>query len=338
MFPQNLVAERQSQSDYTHCNKIDYEGNNTAMGKEVDEKVGVRSGGTSHLVNALEEVYQARRQSRYRQHPESAPIDISPATRNFINQAWQHVAEPLLKAVNDWEQQTPDVTYMEYLTGLEQAEAINRWRDVDQGAAEKAYQAFPALAKHGIPESMIAGVILNEVRHRGDPRDTAEDLSAQLFGTVRNWNGTENLDASIGPAQLQVGNIKHLVDKYPQLQQFCDEPVRTALNPEYAPMFVAAYLADKIAALEQHNRIHPDQKIQINAASLSYTYNPDVFSKDGEYRAKTPVEKLESGLGNHGVMDGWKPERLPLNATIPGKSTVVADIFDAMRAIEAQHH
>ncbi|HEY9784910.1 MAG TPA: hypothetical protein V6D17_05865 [Candidatus Obscuribacterales bacterium] len=307
------------------------------MGHEVDERTDSRSGaGTAHLGNALDEIYQARLQQQFIQHPESAPINTTAATHSFINQAWKNVAEPLLKGLNDWEQHTPDMTYMEYQTGLERQDEPGRWRDVDLSAAEKAYNAFPTLAEHGIPQSMVAGIILNEVRHRGDPRDVGEDLSAQLIGTVRNWNGTENLSASVGPAQMQIGNIKHLVDKYPQLEQFGADPVRAALDPKTAPMFVAAYLSEKVEGLENHNKTHPDQKIAINPATIAYTYNPDVFSKDGEYRAKTAAEKLESGLGNHAIMNGWKPERLPLNEQITGRSTVVANILEAMKAVEGE--
>lgn len=116
------------------------------------------------------------------------------------------------------------------------------WRDISFSGTDKAYAAFPELAKHGIPKDMIAGIILNELLHSGDPRDPLDDLSVQMFGTARDSHGRENLTASVGPAQIQIQNIRRLVENFPQLAEFKEDPIRAAVAPATAPMFVAASL------------------------------------------------------------------------------------------------
>lgn len=263
-------------------------------------------------------------------HPEAAPIDISPA----VQQAKTDVIKSVRQDINTFWKPTENA--IKSIMDMQQGhlKESDGWADVDLKAASEAYKAFPSIKEHGIPESMIGGIILNEVRHSGDPRDPLEDFSVKNFGTVRNLDGSENTSASVGPAQMQIANIRNLVKNYPQLKDFADDPVRAACDPKAAPFFVAAYMADKIKGLENHNRLQPKEPINITPATIAYTYNPDVFSKSGEYRAKTPSEKVESSLGNKHAMDGWKPERLPFNEQITSKSTVVADILEAMKAVE----
>lgn len=244
--------------------------------------------------------------------------------RDTVNGAWT-VGENIQIHAFDALQRTMNV--------FENEKGHSPWRDVSFSGIEKAYEAFPELAKHGIPKAMIGGIILNEVLHSGDPRDPLDDLSVQMFGTARDWQGRENLTASVGPAQIQIQNIRRLVEKFPQLGEFKEDPIRAAVAPATAPMFVAAYLSEKIDQLTQYNQEH-HTNIKVSPAYLAYTYNPDVFSLDGHYRAKTAFEKLQ---GPHkGVMAGWSPVLMPLNETITKNSTIVKNISHATKMVETE--
>jgi hypothetical protein len=100
---------------------------------------------------------------------------------------------------------------------------------------------------------------------------------------------------SIGPGQMQIRNIEALAAKYPQLKQFGD-PVKAAMDPVTAPFFVAAYVANEAENITSYNKQHSGEQgfkpIPINADTLGYRYNPDVYSdKNGEYRSLEPWEK-----------------------------------------------
>lgn len=269
-------------------------------------------------------------------HPEAAPIDISPAVQNAktdamhaartdINALWKPVEGTVIKA-NDLIQGHSNET--------------QNWNDVDLLASEQAFKAFPKLAQYNLPNEVVAGLILNEVRHR-DPKDMMEDISVSLFGSARTVTGKENPQASIGPGQLQVGTIKDLAAKYPQLQKF-DDPVKAALEPNKAPFFVAAYLTERVSKLEEHNSTHPESRVNINLKSLLYSYNPDVLVKDGvdkptltDYRAITPAEKVENSI-THKRTDterGWHSVMYATNDFITEKSQVVKDMLEGIRSI-----
>lgn len=248
-----------------------------------------------------------------------------------VNDAWA-LSEPLLKAINEWMQRKPDMTYMEYLTGFGKENGRSPWRDVSFEGTDKAYEVFPELANHKIPKEMISGIILNEVLHAGDPFDPAEDLSVQMFGTVRDWDGKEKETASVGPAQMQISNIRRLADKYTELSKFKDDPVRAAINPETAPMFVAAYLSDKIEAIESYNAKYRQEKpIPVTPATLAYLYNPDVLSSNGQYR-QIQAADVVSGKLHINTRDGWQTEPVARNDQIVLHSKVVQDILSATKA------
>lgn len=257
--------------------------------------------------------------------------DMPNLPRETVNGTWA-LTEPLLKGLNAWMQRKPDLTYMEYLTGIEKDRGRSPWTDVSFEGTDKAYAAFPELAKHEIPKEMISGIILNEVLHAGDPLDPAEDLSVRMFGTVRDWNGLEKQTVSVGPAQMQIRNIRHLVEKYPELSNFKDDPIRAAINPETAPMFVAAYLCDKIELLENYNRQHSAQKpVPVESATLAYLYNPDVISKDEHYRRIDEADKLANKM-HLDTRAGWKTENYANNDEIVLHSKTIQDILSATRA------
>lgn len=256
--------------------------------------------------------------------------DMPNLPRHAVNNSWA-LSEPLLKGLNEWMQRKPELTYMEYLTGIQNERGESPWKDVSFEGVDKAFSKFPKLAKHALPKEFIAGVILNETLHGGDIRDVGEELSVKIFGTVRNWNGQENNTASVGPAQIQIRNIRHLVEKYPELSIFKDDPIRAASNPETAPMFVAAYISDKIDLIEKYNRERPNEHIPINQATIAYLYNPDVISADGTYRQIDSFDKISAAL-HIDTRKGWKTETMPNNDEIVRRSKVIQDILNATKA------
>lgn len=250
--------------------------------------------------------------------------------RDAVNGAWS-VTEEVVKGLNAWMQTKPDLTYMEYLTGIEKERGRSPWNDVSFEGTDRAYAAFPELSTNKIPKGMISGIILNEVLHGGDPFDPGEDLSVRMFGTVRDWQGVENDTASVGPAQMQIRNIRYLVEAYPQLSQFKNDPVRAVLDPENTPMFVAAYLCDKIKVLETYNQANKDKPIPVCSATLAYLYNPDVMSAKGDCRRIDEADKLATKL-HIDTRKGWQTESYPRNDEIVLRSKTIKDILSATRA------
>lgn len=166
--------------------------------------------------------------------------DLPNLPRDTVNGAWPLAEQVAIKA--------NDVSQRHFSN-------VDGWQDLDLKACDKAFEAFPKLAQYQLPRDVIAGLMLNEIRHR-DLKDFGEDWSVEHFGTVRNFDGSENTGASIGPAQIQIGTIRELARKYPQLAEL-KEPVKAALKPETAPLFVAAYLTEHLTTLEQHNLNSP---------------------------------------------------------------------------------
>lgn len=244
-----------------------------------------------------------------------------------VEKAWVKVGEPLIA--------TADESLDKLFGG-----------SVDIKAADSAYDAFPRLGEYGLPKRIVAALILNEVRHK-KPKDPYEDALVGMFGKVVDIGHgfKDNPDASVGPGQMQVRNIRELAAKYPQLKRF-DEPVRAATNPSSAPYFVAAYLTEKIVQLEDFNKQHAQGKVPINDGTLFYLYNPDVVVKSGksnpsndDYRALTAWEKVErSATGKKPEsVSGWESVTMPTNKAVIDKSNIVREMRSALSAVEKAH-
>jgi hypothetical protein len=262
---------------------------------------------------------------RSKEEPQKIAYDIKDFQRD-AEKAWVNVGEPLLaKTEESWDK----------LSG----------GSVSMRAAESAYDAFPQLAEHGLPRRIVAALILNEVRHR-KPKDPYEDALVGMFGKVVDVRHgfKDNPDASIGPGQIQVRNIRELAQHYDQLKKFPD-PVRAALDPGKAPYFVAAYLVERISWLQAYNAKHEQAKVPINDGTLFYLYNPDVVVKHGvanptpdDFRALTGLEKAERSVTRKKPesQKDWDSVQLPINPVVVQKSSVVREMRDALRAVE-QH-
>lgn len=265
----------------------------------------------------------------YFEHPEAAPIQIPKV----------NVGEVAGIAV-----QGTAVSLDQALRAVKLADKAT-YRDLDYSACQAALEKFPELKKYGVNEKVIAAIILNELVHR-DGDDDDEDNQIRKNGHVLNSDGSENIMASIGPAQIQVQNIHRLAGTYPQLSLYNSDASRAALEPSIAPYFVAAYLQERMEAFSAHDKANPKEQTPKCFESLLYTYNPDVVSKAGasatsvkadDYREISASEKLEAKITGHraGSLNGWKSESYPRNLIILQKSGVVKTIKQTMQAVES---
>ena len=158
---------------------------------------------------------------------------------------------------------------------------------IDFDSCAKANKAFTELAKYlgdapgRIDPDLIAATIRNEQFYYDNLKDPGPDHYVKAHG---NWPFAQ--DKSIGPAQMQVGNIRKLAEKYPNVLGAAGDALSNAIKPERAPYFVGAYFADVINGIENHKK--PDyitistwksvndhwQKGEKNQA-LIFAYNPD---------------------------------------------------------------
>lgn len=100
-----------------------------------------------------------------------------------------------------------------------------------------------------IDPDLIAALMRNEQFHYKNFVDTGTDNYVRKHG---NLDVLHDDTYSIGPAQMQIRNIRNLVKQFPeQLAPYEKDPLRTALNPGDAPMFVAAYMSNTIEHLER---------------------------------------------------------------------------------------
>jgi hypothetical protein len=101
-----------------------------------------------------------------------------------------------------------------------------------------------------IDPDLIAAMMRNEQFFYKNFVDTGTDNYVRKHG---NLDVLHDDTYSIGPAQMQIRNIQNLVKQFPeQLAPYASDPLRAALNPGDAPMFVAAYMSNVIEHLEKH--------------------------------------------------------------------------------------
>jgi hypothetical protein len=99
-----------------------------------------------------------------------------------------------------------------------------------------------------IDPDLIAAMMRNEQFFYKQIGDVGQDNYIRKHG---NLDILHDDSYSIGPAQMQIRNIQNLLKQFPeQLGQYAGDPLRAALNPGDAPMFVAAYMSNMIEHLE----------------------------------------------------------------------------------------
>ncbi|MGH2507081.1 MAG: hypothetical protein ACRDHZ_06670 [Ktedonobacteraceae bacterium] len=126
---------------------------------------------------------------------------------------------------------------------------------ISYGACAAANRPFENLRLRSGPgpghidPDLIAAMMRNEQFFYKQFGDTGTDNYVRNHGNLDILHNSDTY--SIGPAQMQIRNIQSLVKQFPeQLGQYSNDPLRAALNPGDAPMFVAAYMSNMVGHLE----------------------------------------------------------------------------------------
>ena len=206
----------------------------------------------------------------------------------------------------------------------------NEDKYVDYKAAQEALKTA-GLDKLGLPRNLIAAIMRNE-QHYYKNTDADQDKQVREKGTVLK-DGKEDPNASIGPAQMQIRNIKHLVDlknadgkpEYPYLQQMKDDPLRAALEPKNAALLVAAYSNEIVKDLKAHHIQKP------TAEQVIYLYNDDVNSY-GSGKEKTFISVSAPGAAKAEkfLHSDLRRERIPNDPRILENSVHVRHVMHAL--------
>ncbi|MBI1270512.1 hypothetical protein GC174_08770 [bacterium] len=139
---------------------------------------------------------------------------------------------------------------------------------MDYDSCDRAYKES-GLEKYGVKKSLIAGVLRNE-QHFYQPSDDMQDGMVKAQGEM-----APGQDWTIGPAQMKASLIKRFVNKYPDLQDMKDDPLRKSLLPENAPRLVSAYFRSVVENLEAGRPAIGDVSPAVNAEIAKLWKNPD---------------------------------------------------------------
>lgn len=148
-------------------------------------------------------------------------------------------------------------------------------------AWDDARKAFPQL-EH-VPAAVMQAYTRNEIANY-NRFDMKDDMDAAT-GVLQSVPGRPAEQATLGLSQISPKGIREFEQKYPQFKQFLESKgytgrgheIAALLDPECAPMIVAAKTASIVEDMQKHGIKSP------TAAQIAYAYNPDVFSfSDGE--------------------------------------------------------
>ncbi len=134
-----------------------------------------------------------------------------------------------------------------------------------------------------IDPDLIAAMMRNEQYYYKQLGDVGQDNYVRIHG---NLDILHDDTYSIGPAQMQIRNVRKLLEQFPkQLGQYKDDPLRAVERPGDAPMFVAAYMSNIIEHLENHKNAGFSAGVWNNIAkhwkdgdangALILSFNPD---------------------------------------------------------------
>lgn len=213
----------------------------------------------------------------------------------------------------------------------------NEDKYVDYKAAQEASK-MAGLDKLGLSGNLVGAIMRNE-QHYYKKSDAEQDKQVKEKGTVLK-DGHEDLHASIGPAQMQIRNIKRLIDlrnadgkpEYPYLQQMKDDPLRAALDPKSASLLVAAYSKEVVKDLKAHGILNPtDQQV-------IYLYNDDVNSfGSGNHKTFVSVSAPGSAAAEKLIHADLRRERIPNDPRILQESVHVRHVMHALKQVNTKY-
>ena len=193
--------------------------------------------------------------------PSPEQLGITPETTKALTKA---AAELILP----WTKQYPMAEREKAL--MEQAIGGN------PKAWEDAKNSFPQLDH--VPTAVMQAYTRNEIANY-DRFDLKDDLDAAT-GALHSIPTRPAEQATLGLTQISPKGIREFEQKYPQFKHFLESKgykgpgheIAALLDPECAPMIVAAKTASIVEDMQKHGITSP------NAKQIAYAYNPDVFS------------------------------------------------------------
>jgi hypothetical protein len=203
----------------------------------------------------------------------------------------------------------------------------NEDKHIDYKAAQEAHKTA-GLDKLALPKNFIGAIMRNE-QHYYKTTDDEQDSQVREKGTVLKADGKEDGTASIGPAQIQIQNIRHLVDmknehgkpEYPYLQQIKEDPIRSALDPKNAALLVGAYTVE----IAKEQKAHGIEKPSVD--QIIYGYNDDVNSyKNGNDKAFVSVSAPKERDAEKLLHKDLKREKYPIDPRIVATSAHVRHV------------
>lgn len=206
---------------------------------------------------------------------------------------------------------------------------------IDYKSTRDAYQAAH-LDKLGLPKNIVGAVMRNE-QHYYKATDDQQDRQVKNEGTVRNPDGSENTSATIGPAQMQIRNIRRLVNMtdehgqptYPFLQHMKNDPVRAALDPKNAALLVGAHLNEIAKDQKQHGIASPSTE------QIVYGYNDDVHSY--AEKNKRVFEGIPDSIESRAeqiVHPDLKREQYPKDPAVVKNSPHVHHVMEELKSVD----
>lgn len=142
---------------------------------------------------------------------------------------------------------------------------------IPDAAWHQAYEKFPQFKESGLTEQQtketMQAIIRNEL-YNYDLSDKFDDDQARRTGNPLDLPKRAANDATLGNSQLSVNAVLKRAQEYPeQIGHFKGHEVEALLDPQNAPLLVAATLAHNLEMYQRHH-------VPITQQTLGYSYNP----------------------------------------------------------------
>jgi hypothetical protein len=216
---------------------------------------------------------------------------------------------------------------------------VHRGREddfIDYKASQKAWK-IAGLDELGLPKNIIGAIMRNE-QHFYKRTDEEQDEQVRKKGTVYSSNGKEDTGASIGPAQMQIERIRHLINlktpngktSYEFLAPLQIDSIRAALKPENAALLVGAHLRE----IESDQRRHG---VKVTSAEkIIYGYNDDVNSYlEGGSRQFTSVLNSADVAAQRVIHRDLRREKYPTDERILEASVHVRNVMAQLEHVNS---
>ena len=193
--------------------------------------------------------------------PSPEQLGITPEIAKALTKAANEVIEP-------WTKDHPLADRENEIMAQMTATNAQAWND--------AKNAFPRL--NNVSINIMQAYTRNEIANynRFDLKDDIDAASAKVISLP----GRPADQATLGISQISPKGIREFEDRYPQFKAFLEKKgyvglaheLAALLDPECAPMIVAAKTASIVEDMQKHGIKNP------TVEQIAYAYNPDVYS------------------------------------------------------------